>query len=102
MMLYHQTKNDTRYSTAMAHRLRSTIPGEDCVSMEIQIERMNFFFFIVFDVPVYDNRSTKPAPLHLSQVVNRVSRCNYVLRHLCTRSTEIFPETCSITLITRK
>ncbi len=34
----------------------------------------------MYDIPVYDNQSTKPVPLHLSQVVNRVSRCNYVLR----------------------
>lgn len=34
----------------------------------------------MYNVPVVDNQPSKPAALHLSQVVNRVSRCNYVLR----------------------
>jgi len=50
----------TRDIQRLTLRLRSTIP--------------------LYDIPIYDNQSTKPATLHLSQVVNRVSRCNYVLR----------------------
>jgi len=34
----------------------------------------------LYNVSVLDNQPSKPATLHLSQVVNRVSRCNYVLR----------------------
>jgi len=51
----------TRDIQRLAVRLRSTIP--------------------LYDIPVSDSQSSKPTTLHLSQVVNRVSRCNYVLRH---------------------
>lgn len=50
----------TRDIQRLAVRLRSTIP--------------------LYDIPVSDSQSSKPTTLHLSQVVNRVSRCNYVLR----------------------
>ncbi|CAF2573264.1 unnamed protein product [Rotaria sp. Silwood2] len=45
----------------LAHRLRSSIP--------------------LYDISIYENQSTKPTTVHLSQIVNRVTRCNYVLRH---------------------
>ncbi|CAF1056814.1 unnamed protein product [Rotaria magnacalcarata] len=51
----------TRDIQKLAHRLRSSIP--------------------LYEKSVFDNQSTKPAAVHLSQVVNRVSRCNYVLRN---------------------
>lgn len=39
------------------------------------------FFSSVYNVPVLiESQTSKPATLHLSQVVNRVSRCHYVLR----------------------
>lgn len=35
----------------------------------------------MYDKPIFNNQSTRTTALHLSQVANRVSRCNYVLRH---------------------
>ncbi len=46
----------------------------------------------MYDIPVYDNQSTKPATLHLSQVVNRVSRCNYVLRRFVREAQKYSPK----------
>ncbi len=46
----------------------------------------------MYDIPVYDNQSIKPATLHLSQVVNRVSRCNYVLRRFVREAQKYSPK----------
>ncbi len=72
-------------------RLRSSTP---CKKM--------FFFFreillinrliSVYNVPVLDNQPSKPATLHLSQVVNRVSRCNYVLRRFVREAQKFSPK----------
>ncbi|CAF1072824.1 unnamed protein product [Adineta ricciae] len=53
-------------------RLRSTIP--------------------LFDIPVTISHTMKPATLHLSQVANRVSRCNYVLRHFVREAQKYSPK----------
>jgi hypothetical protein len=46
----------------------------------------------VYNIPILDNQSTKPATLHLSQVVNRVSRCNYVLRRFVREAQNYSPK----------
>jgi hypothetical protein len=46
----------------------------------------------VYNVPVLDNQPSKPATLHLSQVVNRVSRCNYVLRRFVREAQKYSPK----------
>ncbi len=46
----------------------------------------------MYNVPVLDNQSTKPTTLHLSQVVNRVSRCNYVLRRFVREAQKYSPK----------
>jgi hypothetical protein len=46
----------------------------------------------VYNVPVLDNQASKPATLHLSQVVNRVSRCNYVLRRFVREAQKYSPK----------
>jgi hypothetical protein len=46
----------------------------------------------VYNVPVLDNQPSKPATLHLSQVVNRVSRCNYVLRRFVREAQKFSPK----------
>ncbi len=53
----------------------------------------------MYDIPVFDNQSTKPAPLHLSQVVNRVSRCNYVLRRFVREAQKYSPKPKQIQVI---
>lgn len=50
------------------------------------------FSLIVYNVPVIDNQSSKPTTLHLSQVVNRVSRCNYVLRRFVREAQKYSPK----------
>jgi hypothetical protein len=55
----------------------------------------------VYDIPVYDNQSTKPAPLHLSQVVNRVSRCNYVLRRFVREAQKYSPKSNELKLLSK-
>jgi hypothetical protein len=46
----------------------------------------------VYNVSVLDNQPSKPATLHLSQVVNRVSRCNYVLRRFVREAQKYSPK----------
>ncbi|CAF1688049.1 unnamed protein product, partial [Adineta ricciae] len=46
----------------------------------------------LYNVPVIDNQSSKPTTLHLSQVVNRVSRCNYVLRRFVREAQKYSPK----------
>ena len=46
----------------------------------------------MYNVPVLDNQASKPATLHLSQVVNRVSRCNYVLRRFVREAQKFSPK----------
>jgi hypothetical protein len=46
----------------------------------------------LYNVPVLDNQPSKPATLHLSQVVNRVSRCNYVLRRFVREAQKFSPK----------
>ncbi|CAF0942689.1 unnamed protein product [Adineta steineri] len=46
----------------------------------------------LYNVPVFDHQSSKPATLHLSQVVNRVSRCNYVLRRFVREAQKYSPK----------
>ncbi|CAF3149207.1 unnamed protein product [Rotaria socialis] len=46
----------------------------------------------LYNVPVLDNQSNKPTTLHLSQVVNRVSRCNYVLRRFVREAQKYSPK----------
>jgi hypothetical protein len=55
----------------------------------------------VYDIPVRDNQSTKPATLHLSQVVNRVSRCNYVLRRFVREAQRYSPKSSEIQLTSK-
>lgn len=49
-------------------------------------------FLVVYNVPVGENQSSKPVTLHLSQVVNRVSRCNYVLRRFVREAQKYSPK----------
>jgi len=65
----------------LTHRLRSSIP--------------------LYDIPVYDNQSTKPTTLHLSQVVNRVSRCNYVLRRFVREAQKYSPKSNEVQLVAK-
>jgi hypothetical protein len=55
---------------------------------------MNIYstYFSVYNVPVVNNQITKPATLHLSQVVNRVSRCHYVLRRYVREAEKYSPK----------
>ena len=46
----------------------------------------------MYNVPVLDNQPSRPATLHLSQVVNRVSRCNYVLRRFVREAQKFSPK----------
>lgn len=46
----------------------------------------------MYNVPVVENQSSKPVTLHLSQVVNRVSRCNYVLRRFVREAQKFSPK----------
>ncbi|CAF0831844.1 unnamed protein product [Adineta ricciae] len=71
-------------------RLRSTIPCaiDILVANRIQI----LLFILVFDIPVTISHTMKPATLHLSQVANRVSRCNYVLRHFVREAQKYSPK----------
>ncbi len=46
----------------------------------------------MYTVPVLDNQPSKPATLHLSQVVNRVSRCNHVLRRFVREAQKYSPK----------
>ena len=47
----------------------------------------------VYNVPVlFDSQTSKPATLHLSQVVNRVSRCHYVLRRYVREAEKYAPK----------
>ena len=46
----------------------------------------------MYNVPVVENQSSKPTTLHLSQVVNRVSRCNYVLRRFVREAQRFSPK----------
>ncbi len=46
----------------------------------------------MYNVPVLDTQPSKPATLHLSQVVNRVSRCNYVLRRFVREAQKYSPK----------
>jgi hypothetical protein len=55
----------------------------------------------VYDIPVYDNQATKPTILHLSQVVNRVSRCNYVLRRFVREAQKYSPKSNELQLVSK-
>ncbi|CAF3561764.1 unnamed protein product [Rotaria sp. Silwood1] len=46
----------------------------------------------MYNVPVLENQPSKPVTLHLSQVVNRVSRCNYVLRRFVREAQKYSPK----------
>lgn len=46
----------------------------------------------MYNVPVLDHQPVKPATLHLSQVVNRVSRCHYVLRRYVREAEKFSPK----------
>ncbi len=46
----------------------------------------------MYNASVLDNQPSKPATLHLSQVVNRVSRCNYVLRRFVREAQKYSPK----------
>ncbi|CAF2631532.1 unnamed protein product [Rotaria sp. Silwood2] len=46
----------------------------------------------LYNVPVLENQPNKPVTLHLSQVVNRVSRCNYVLRRFVREAQKYSPK----------
>ena len=46
----------------------------------------------MYNVPGVENQSSKPVTLHLSQVVNRVSRCNYVLRRFVREAQKFSPK----------
>ncbi len=69
--------------------------------LQLPVRRCFFFFreillinrlISVYNVPVLDNQPSKPATLHLSQVVNRVSRCNYVLRRFVREAQKFSPK----------
>ena len=47
----------------------------------------------MYHIPIQDTQANKPTTLHLSQVVNRVSRCNYVLRRYVRQAQESSPKT---------
>lgn len=93
-------KDDTDLSTSdmmareiqrLSLRLRSSNPRTN-------IEHKPFIqsiidFILVYNVPVVDNQSSKPTALHLSQVVNRVSRCNYVLRRFVREAQKYHSQT---------
>jgi len=47
----------------------------------------------LYNVPVmFESQTNKPATLHLSQVVNRVSRCHYVLRRYVREAEKYCPK----------
>lgn len=46
----------------------------------------------MYNVPVVESQPNKPTTLHLSQVVNRVSRCNYVLRRFVREAEKYSPK----------
>lgn len=82
-------------------RLRSSTPCKNFIQIISFFFEFHFFFVQVYDVPVLDNQSSKPATLHLSQVVNRVSRCNYVLRRYVREAQKYSPKQEEIRPITK-
>lgn len=78
-------------------RLRSTIPCT--IDFHLANPTQTFLFISVFDIPVTINHTAKPATLHLSQVANRVSRCNYVLRHFVREAQKYSPKLTEIQVI---
>ena len=91
-------EEDSMSSDAMAReiqrlslRLRSSTPS---------IVRNNTYYtmmtltidILVYNVTSLDQQPLKPATLHLSQVVNRVSRCHYVLRRYVREAEKCSPK----------
>ncbi|CAF1175667.1 unnamed protein product [Rotaria sordida] len=72
--------------------------GNDMLSSDIigrEIQRLSLRLrssTLLYNVPVVENQPSRPAALHLSQVVNRVSRCNYVLRRFVREAQKYSPK----------
>ncbi|CAF0966577.1 unnamed protein product [Adineta steineri] len=83
------------------HIENETIPS-DRMARDIQKLTLRLRSSVpLFDIPIMDNQPTKPTTLHLSQVVNRVSRCNHVLRHFVREAQKYSPKSNEIQLTSK-
>jgi hypothetical protein len=90
---------DTSASETMAReiqrlslRLRSSTPRKFGRPALSSIDKLFSGLLAVYNVPVLENPASRPATLHLSQVVNRVSRCHYVLRRYVREAEKYSPK----------
>lgn len=90
---------DTSASETMAReiqrlslRLRSSTPCKREHLALSSIDKLFSGLLAVYNVPVLDLPASRPGALHLSQVVNRVSRCHYVLRRYVREAEKYSPK----------
>ena len=90
---------DTSASETMAReiqrlslRLRSSTPCKRGHPAWGQIDKLFSDLLAVYNVPILEIPASRPGTLHLSQVVNRVSRCHYVLRRYVREAEKYSPK----------
>lgn len=81
----------TRDIQRLAVRLRSSHPRQFLCRSPPSFGSL-FSSSLVYHIPIQETQANKPTTLHLSQVVNRVSRCNYVLRRFVRQAQESSPK----------
>lgn len=87
----------TRDIQRLAHRLRSSLPCKYFLSL-LKLVIQLISLLSVYHLPIHETQANKPTTLHLSQVVNRVSRCNYVLRRFVRQAQQCSPKATTLSL----